>query len=323
MKLQIPNLNTIHYNKPNFRGSANAIAYKYPPKNGQILERDIFQPKILKLPENNLIACSSKSLEEKINEAMDFENFKNIRFFSSLSDNEKIDLHKFLKNNSTDIPYFFAVLSDNKPMCILEYKEGQTDFLNKLKHDKLFSKKFNILQDKKDKDYTEVFIFNKRETLKTIERNKDIYTYRMGLKPNTSSRGIYKIIVSDNSPLMGVYNMTDITGITLGYPRYSSMIHELGMKTGALGKLAIKSPDYAYSQYLELLFENDSVYKNLDKKEVEKLAKLINKQAKTGAKNGEYDIYHFINYIDEPKEIQRIKSAAENMRKNFSIELLT
>jgi len=164
------------------------------------------------------------------------------------------------------------------------------------------------------------YMINKNSLFKIIRKNKDIYISQLNLKKNASIKQIYNSLLSytkNNNCLPD-----DLLGISLGFPRYDSMIYNIE-SIANLPKERCSS-DYI-SKLLETFKRKDFPYKTKDKKFLEKLQKAIKninqENLKDIAVKGSYHdgLYSFINYCDDAEELQRIVASTAKFKQTYGI----
>lgn len=242
---------------------------------------------------------------QNVREALEYKNFSKIKYFKDLSFIQKFkSLNKLKRSNSAD--QFFATLNGNKPACFLGVKDG----VSHLKNNKDFLADFDMICKNKD-----CFIFNKKKLKEIISNNKEIYSLRLGIDKNAGVEEIYNNLIKSNT-----FNrdpaLQDLLGITLGFPKYSSMMFNLESMAN-LHYFDRKNPVKYKESLLEVLRGEKSPYKNLCETEFKNLEKHI--EAYTG-KNLSFakNYYRFINLANETGEIARIESEINKFLKDFS-----
>ncbi len=160
-------------------------------------------------------------------------------------------------------------------------------------------------------------LFHKTAALKTIERNKEFIIQRLELDKNTTSKEILDILTSKNSilnPRTATSTYHDLTGIMLGYPKYSSIIFQLKELSGIRSVLAQnENIDNLKIQLKEKLYAQDSIYSSFRDDFKKEIAGVIDSIEKI--KIVHYgDFYQFVQYVNEPEEIQRINSSVLRLK---------
>ena len=241
-------------------------------------------------------------------------------------DEKKQAFELFTKEDNKNI--FLATLNGDKPMALLaEYKpynvpgDSSLGILKKLdlgKNFEWFDARFFEISGNRA---WSLYFVNKSKTLETIARNKEIYTTGLGLSSNTSKKDVYKTLFDLCKKNEGVMP-DDLLGITLGFPKYDTLIFNLE----GTGKICSQrmSPDYS-KMLLEVLKSDVSPYKNLSKTEMNALENAIKnitqQKLKDIAMKGSYHdgLYAFINFCDDPKELQRVSNSTKNFKQTFGI----
>ena len=214
-----------------------------------------------------------------------------------------------IQDSCDNIRLFQSTMEGKKPACILAGIDGDLHFLDKGDFDSAIE--FAHTQFKtwgKRSKIMNTYMFNKNEVLKIIEKNKEIYTKRLGMAKDCKSEEIYerlKHLFSVEKHECGAFS--DIEGLTLGFPKHNTMIFQLE-NTGDLFKLR-KNPQEYKKQILDVLHSERSPYKDLSHHEVESLERTINSITDIG---GFHNImYDFIKFADEPAEFERIKKTTQ------------
>lgn len=165
------------------------------------------------------------------------------------------------------------------------------------------------------------YILNREEVFKVIENNRDIYVNRLGLSPENSTEHIYKVLkkaLKDGANRKGEI-ISDIDGITLGIPTQNSMIFHLEKCAGIDIDTRKNIPEY--KAQLLAFFDNEKFpYANLSKKRLSELRKNIENIKEI--KPFHNAIYDFVQYIDEPKAVRKIRQATENYVRGFNIDTI-
>ena len=115
---------------------------------------------------------------------------------------------------------FFAVLTGKKPAWFCEHGFNRKVDFNKIKLNPKVAEKFDVIKMPRG----QLFFVNKKEVLKIIRENKDLYYTALYAKPDESLETVYKKLLQNLQ-----YGLTGhaLFGMTLGFPRHSSMIFEL------------------------------------------------------------------------------------------------
>lgn len=191
-----------------------------------------FQSKIGEFPS---YYCPNISFGHSISESIDFEN----DFYNTSNDIinnhlDKMELTKdltksqqqsFKKNLfSTDKPTLLNFFMDTKPSVLLA---GKFPYF---KNNDKYSFVRRTLKTPTRTSIVEspnIFILNNKLTKQTIDENKELYTKRMDLEPDTPTDEIYENLIGENSPLKQQHGYDDIIGITLGFSPINSILFQL------------------------------------------------------------------------------------------------
>lgn len=269
----------------------------------------------------NLSGTIAGDLPEKLAKIDDFEVFKDLKMCKNLSMEEKQQAFEYI-NALGNREIFLATLNGNKPMSFLvsDFLKADSSSFNPIDILKKLDLGDNFewfdagaLTDDKIKCFRSYFV-NKKELAKIIENNKDIYTTRLNLKPHSGVSKIYnELFKKSEIP-------DDLLGLSLGFPRYDSIIFHLE----ATSNLRTNRLDSDFLEKILVALKNEnSPYKNLPKSRLEALEKSIKninqEHLKEIATKGSYHdgLYSFINFCDDTEELNRIASCTENYRNVF------
>ena len=286
---------------------------------GNVLKQ--FPTESARFLQDSLVKFCAPAENPKLLEAIVPENFARIKMLNSLSASEKETLRRDLLYG--DAPEFFITLSGLKPACIIGESKVDLGFLKKIKNDKLYGEKFDFVPIKITDGFPVIYILNKEKVLETISANKDFYIMKMELDNNSSPDEIYSELIKQKDLYLNSHyqsGMQDIAGITLGYPRYSSMMYQLEKIYGDNGIKLRNNPQLYRDALLGILHGENSPYKNLDKSEFEKLENFI-KLYKYSPKPGN-KYYKYAVLADEPEEAARVSRNTTRFINEFDIKNL-
>ena len=283
--------------------------------------------KISTKPITNVSKTIAGDLPETLAKIDDFDVFKNLKMCKNLSMAEKeVAYNTLMKCGNKDI--FLGTLSGDKPMSILsavqkidDMSGKPLDILKKLDlGDNIVFVKANHWSDGCYYSFFNDYIINKKSLFDVIKNNKKLYTSRLNLKKNAPIQDIYEALVDMSKKNNGLPD--DLLGISLGFPRYDSMIYNIE-SIANLPKERCSS-DYI-SKLLETFKRNDFPYKTKDKRFLEKLQEAIKninqENLKDIAIKGSYHdgLYSFINYCDDADELQRIVASTAKFKQTYGI----
>jgi hypothetical protein len=299
------------------------LAATHLKKSSSLLNNDIIKiNKLCKIAQKENISKSDGF--DELKKLRVWDNFKNLEMNNSFSEEESKILFKGIGMNNGE---FFATLSGQKPSCIIGYDEN-LEFIEKLKNTKLGQNLDFAHVQINNGQFKNTYVFNKSELAKIIENNKSLYATRLNLPQNSSIDNIYKTFIEGlkngkiSSACSGGENMQDLVGISLGYPRTNSMIFNLE-RVDDLNYL-LRNNNSKFKMTIKDIFNsNKSPYKNLEKKDMDLIKKGIeNINIESSRNNGAYNtpIYSFVNFVDEPQELQRIEQNTLEFKNNFSIK---
>lgn len=282
------------------------------------------------MSDKNLYDSLRKYLfKEEMKKAFQFETFSSFKITKGLNEAEKMDCWNILyaQGNSE---YFYPTIYGAKPACILGDHRSM-EILEKLH----LGKNIEFVQKQpfspaEGVNIYNTYVLNKKEVMQIIKQNKEIFTTRLGLGRNAKLSEIYqklKETLKTSNPLSSEYP-ADLEGLTIGFPKYNSMIFELG-NIGKINPRLRCTPEYK-DKLLEVLHSPNSPYKNLSEKEItllEKKIKQINmsfESIEEMAQKGSYDndFYKFIKFVDEPQEMERIEKKVNHFQNTFSVSNL-
>ncbi len=265
------------------------------------------QPKQIKSLPDSFEHCKTFA-EKEIDKLNILNNFINIKCLENLNTFEKINLKNVINNGQ--INEFYPTISGYKPACLIATKKS-TKYLEKIKSTKdipletISYKRFGIHQS---------IILNKKLITNIIQENKDIFTSRLNLEPNTSDEIIYKNL----KQALKTNDYDDLLGMTLGYPRNDSIIfniEQLATKAKNIDAPELRNNVPKHKKILlEYLNSENSIYKNTNfKQEIEQSIKNIKEI--TPFKQG---YYKFINYTGQ--ENLELKKTVKSFENDFTCE---
>ena len=286
-----------------------------------------FGPRLAEKSYNYLLKEQSPAKNPKLLEAIQPDNFNRIALLKGLSSEEIAILQKSMR--CSDANCFFPTLTGHKPACIIGMGEDLS-FLSRIKTKNPLGSKFDFVHLKELGNQT--FVLNKEKVLEVISRNKDFYTARLGLSNNSSIDDIYNFMLQYKNQ---VFNCTqtgkfnDIVGITLGFPKQSSMMFELerlcdlsNLKNIKYTDELRKKPSLYKKIMLETLNKNKELYKNLSVDEYNGLIRAIENYKPIKTKGIADRYYQYVKLANEPTEFARIDKSVEDFVRDFSVEKL-
>lgn len=266
----------------------------------------------------------SLRINKELSKLSDPETFNNLKMLENMSSTEKQKCFKMMQCYGNK-EIFFTTLAGDKPSCLLASKESMK-FLDKLKLDKTIDfVHISPWSAENGLKYYNTYMFNKKAMLENITRNKNIFTSRLGLSAEAGLEEIYSKLltkIADRGELYGADWLYDIEGLSLGFPKESSMIFQLERIIGD-GCEIRKTPKKFIEEMLKVIKGSSSPYKDLDKEELDILEKSIKKISKRRMKmRAKNPYYYYISYLKEPSEFKRIKSATKHFNSTFNVESL-
>jgi hypothetical protein len=264
-------------------------------------------------------------VEQEIKNCYKKENFERIEFFKTLSPREKdyIIASGTKKSDGSELQFvdtntmqFFATLSGYKPAWYCAHGYNRRVDFSKIKLNSKIADKYDVIRLPKGG----LYFLNKNEVLKIIEENKDIYCAGQGLCQSESIENVYKKLLENLE--CGRIDQSSkgeaLYGITLGYPRRSSLIFELENQLEGRRNDLRDNISLLKEKLLELLHSEKNPYKEYPKEVLEMLEKHIKEMTSTGS--GSENIYQCVTYGNEEKAVNRMLELEKVFNENFKIE---
>lgn len=262
---------------------------------------------------------------ENLKQLDNFNVFKDLKMCKNLSMAEKKQAFNVLSSPDNK-NIFLAVLSGDKPMALMSErvvgggKAGDAiDILKKLNLGKNFEWVQGSSVEFANVSASNMYFVNRKEFAKVIERNKDIYCSILNLSPSSSIKKIYSSLLESTKSNNNVMR-DDLLGISLGFPRYDSMIYHLEQQNNLLRDRTSKE---FIDKLLKALKSENSPYKNLSTERLQDLENAIKninrKNLEEIAIKGSYHdgLFSFINYCDDSLELMRIGNSTNNFNALF------
>lgn len=257
--------------------------------------------------------------EEEMKKISKINVFSQLKITKGLNEAEKKRcLHILNSDENSEI--FYPTLYGKKPACLLSCS-GKLKVLEKLN----LGKNIEFVHTMPYGFSYDTYMLNKKEVMKIIKQHKTIYTTSLGLPKDAKLNDIYKKLKEFiNSNPAGMYGgkHQDIVGLTLGFPKYSSMIFELE-NVGKIDADLRGTPEYI-EKLLEVLHSSSSPYNDLPKKEIKLLEDKIKQISAEKLKDIENTggticgYYQYIDFVNEPQEYARIEKAVKEFQNTFS-----
>ena len=281
---------------------------------------------------NNIAETAQKTLTEEIGtntqlqKTADFNIFKDFEICENLSTTEKKSFHNMISSANSDSEFYPTLIGKRAVGETYNFNGEDITYLSKLKLPKgieiLYSYPTEVYGV--NREYCISFV-NKPELFKIFERNKEIFTKRLGLDINADNEVIYSKIKDslrfkeafvDNIPNNKLKH--DLYGMCMGFPKYNTMIFQLE-RTGEIPITLRDNPIEYKKQIMAVLHGENSPYTNLSKKELKKLEESINNiTAPKRSNRSPYEVY--IEMTEERDEFKRIETAAREFNKIFSVD---
>jgi len=249
-------------------------------------------------------------IEKELKKCFTKENIEKIEFFKTLTQQEKEYLSECYADSS-----FISTLTGHKPAWYNEHGFwGKIDF-SRIKLNPKVADKFDVI--KLPNGNGSLYFLNKKEVLKIIEENKDIYCAGQGLSPSATTEEIYNtlLINLEHGNIAEGKKGEALYGITLGFPRHSSMIYEMeriinGCKSGVRENIPLLK-----EKLLALLHSEKFPFKGYPKETIEKLEKHIKTMNVNDGVNTSICQCH--TYGNEEKAIERILNQSKSFDENL------
>lgn len=250
-------------------------------------------------------------LEKELEKCFSEENIGKIEFFKTLSKEEM----EYLKKINID-KQFILMLSGRKPAWFCEHGfNGKIDF-NKIKLNPKIKEKFDVVK----LAHGQLCFLNKKEVLKIIEENRDIYSAGLGVSESTNVDDIYEAFLKmlTNRDIKSGQKNDALFGIALGFPRHSSMIYELenNLLKSSKEDLRANIPLFK-TRLLRLLKSNKSPYAGYPENVIKNLEAHI--RAMDSIASGG-NIIQCVVFGDEKRAVDKISRLEKDFEENFKVE---
>lgn len=274
-----------------------------------------------------LLKNKTFNFADEIAKFKDINIFKKLKISKNLTSSEQMQALNVLTNYGNQ-EIFLATLKGTKPTALLSeckqvdnVKDLTINVLEKLNLGKNFTLVDGEVFAFSGRITKNKYLFNNKEVLNIIKQNKEIFALRLNLPESTPIKEIYKALIQsckNNNGKMA----DDLLGLTLGFPKFDSIIYHLE-KCGKILSKDRLSPDFK-EKLIAVLRGSDSPYKGLPEKILSSIESMIQKISTDKLKNiatqGSFnnELYQFINYVDDPVELARINKTTENFFKTFN-----
>ena len=249
-------------------------------------------------------------IEKECRKFNKIEYINKIKFFKTLSREEKMCLAESYAD-----PQFITTLTGHKPAWYNEHGfDGKIDF-TKIKLNPEVADKYDVVKIPHPLSSSgSLYFLNKKEVLKVIEENKDLYSTALGFKPNDDIEMIYKALLKN----LENGNLNEaLFGITLGFPRHSSMIFNMERLLEERYTVCRSNIPEFKKKLLELLHSDKSPFAGYPESTIQKLEKHI-KEMDTINSGG--DTIHYVSFGNENEAIKKTKLLEKDFVENFKIE---
>lgn len=263
----------------------------------------------------NLLTPKEKILtgiEKEVKACYDKKNIDKIEFFKTLSEEEKNCISRSVPDHQ-----FIATLSGHKPAWFCEHGfNGNIDF-SKIKLNPNISDKFDVIElpDKAQG----LYFLNKQEVFNIIENNKDLYCAHLGLNSSAKTEKIYKSLLKalKEGSVAVCKKGEALFGITLGFPRHSSMIFEMERELKKHNSDLRKNIPLFKEKLIELLHSDACPFKHYPKSILDKLENHI--KLMNNVRNGT-NVCQCIVFGDEKTTLNSLQKKQQSFDKNFKVE---
>lgn len=278
---------------------------------------------VTKKPALNIFDSFYKRVNKEVDKFRDFSIFKNLKMCQGVKKYQQKIAFDVLCNKC-DPKQILITLNGNKPSTTIITGSYFYELKSKILKNLKLSEEIDFIKTNEN-NIKSLLLVNKHELFKIIEKNKSIYTSRLGLPAKSSVEEIYTEL-KDFSKKTKKHIPEDLFGITLGFPPKDSIIFQLERISG-MSYEQRKQPYFA-KNILKTFHSDKSPYMDLEpslKQEIEEAInnislKNINGSIKKDFNNNEY--FQFINYTNDDKELSRILNSISDFEENFSIENL-
>lgn len=252
-------------------------------------------------------------IQVEVESCFEKENIEKIEFFKTLSEKEKKSLLKY----KPDLQ-FIATLSGHKPAWFCEHGFNKEIDFSKIKQNPKIADNFDIVTLPNNLG---LYFTNKKEVLKVIDNNKDVYSAFLGLAPNEKNELIYeKLLEALQAGKISICKEGEaLFGITLGFPRHSAMIFEMERILRTEGKSLRDNIPLFREKLLELLHSEKCPFRDFPPDTLNKLENHI-KNMKTI--DSGTNVCQCITFGDEKNAINELYKLQEDFDKNFKVEHL-
>ena len=255
-------------------------------------------------------------IEQEITSCFSKENINKIEFFKTLSQEDKTYIMQRCKMVGTSEEQFIATLSGHKPAWYCDHGfYGKIDF-SKIKLNPKIADKFDVVNLSEG----QLYFLNKKEVLKIIEENRDVYCAAQGLEQTADVEIIYQTLLRN---LEKGNTGHALFGMTLGFPRHSSMVFEMEqILKGSETNLRDNIPLFK-EKLLELLHNDKSPFAGYPKETIEMLEKhiinmnLINMNP-TGS--GSEIVSQCAIFGNEERSVNRLIKLEKDFNEHFKVE---
>ena len=251
-------------------------------------------------------------IEQELNNCFTKENIEKIEFFKTLSPQEKNYLTKCYAN-----PEFISTLSGHKPAWFCESGFNRRIDFSKIKLNPKIADKFDVVRLPNGKS---LYFLNKQEVLKIIEENRDIYCAGQGLNLSEDIEIIYQTLLKnlERGQIAQGKKGEALYGITLGFPRHSSMIFEMESAINGYQQNLRSNIPLFKEKLLDLLHSEKSPFKGFPKETIEKLEHHIRSMESEDAVSKSF--YQCQIFGNEERAIKRMLDKEKDFADNFKVE---
>ena len=275
----------------------------------QVLQKDTFTSSLRK---SNIILTptissytplkpSEYNLFKKQIQIFKNNNLEGLEMVKHLSTKQKMGLIKRIGERSMENFVLFA--TGNKPSILLD-KIPEAITIKDI--DIVSLSNSVVLPSGKKLIFDHSFLLNRNLVKNVIKENFDIYQKRLKLDKNASIDEVYNVLIDKNTLSWCQAEAPDIHGLTLGFPRDSSLIFTLN---NGKDNQIFKNQELIKGTLKQALFSENSPYKDFDNKFKEHLLTQIDKinPSHSGEKlNTGADAYAFKAFVEEPEAFSKI-----------------
>lgn len=234
------------------------------------------------------------------------KNFAGLDIVKNLSEKERGDLiESFRKGEAEE---FLLVATGNKPAVLLGSMPAK---LNHKDFDVISFKRYVPLPSGKKLVADQTVILNKQKVKEVIEDNFELFQRRLKLDAGSTVEHIYQVLKNKSTLEKCQSRDVDLFGLTLGYPKNSSLIFNLAYSRAQGNAYKIFENKQSAGVLKKILMSESSPYKDFDNRFKWDLMAQINKinpKVSPEYLKTEGNFYVFNALVEEPSAFNKILS---------------